>query len=96
MKLDLKQMDNINVFAAKSFVTLMNASCNKKGWIWHDTFANRKHTHLDIEEAKREKGARAMDGKRRTQIQAHLSYDNTAGRTLAQNHRDTQKSRLLT
>ena len=56
----------------------------------------RNEIGVDIEEAKREKGARAMDGKRRTQIQAHLSYDNTAGRTLAQNHRDTQKSRLLT
>ena len=34
-----------------------------------------------------------MDGKRRIRIQAHLSYDDTAGRTLAQNHRDKQKIR---
>ena len=64
-KIDLNQMDNIDVFPMKSFVTLMNASSNKKGWILHDTSANRKHTHLAIEEAKREKGARAMGGKRR-------------------------------
>ena len=64
-KIDLNQMDNIDVFPLKSFVTLMNASSNKKAWILHDTSANRKHTHLAIEEAKREKGARAMGGKRR-------------------------------
>ena len=75
MKIDLNQMDNINVFPMKSFVTLINASSNKKGLILHDTSANRKHTHLAIEEAKREKGARAMGGKRRIQIQMHLSYN---------------------
>ena len=42
--------------------------------------------------AKEEK--RACDGGRRIQTQTHLSYDDTAGRTLAQNHRDKQKSRL--
>ena len=68
-------MDNINVFPMKSFGTLINACRNKKGWILHDTSANRKHTHLAIEEAKREKGARAMGGKRRIQIQMHLSYN---------------------
>ena len=31
MKIDLNQMDNINVFPMKSFVTLINASSNKKG-----------------------------------------------------------------
>ena len=29
-----------------------------------------------------------------TRAMAHLSYDDTAGRTPAQNHRDKQKSRL--
>ena len=40
---------------------------------------NKFDTHLDIEEAKREKGALAMDDKRRIQIhdQAYLSYDET-------------------
>ena len=42
-------------------------------------------THSHIEEARREKGTRAM---------AHLSYDDTAEQKLAQNHLDKQKTRL--
>ena len=35
---------------------------------WNALATNTFDTHLDIEEAKREKGARAMDDKRRIQI----------------------------
>ena len=35
---------------------------------WNALATNKFDTHLDIEEAKREKGARAMDDKRHIQI----------------------------
>ena len=48
---------------------------------WNAPTTNKFDTHLDIEEAKREKGAHAMDDKRRIRIhdQAYLSYDETGG-----------------
>ena len=44
---------------------------------WNAPATNKFDTHLDIEDAKREKGVHAMDDKRPIQIhdQAYLSYD---------------------
>ena len=48
---------------------------------WNAPAINMFDAHFDFEEAKREKGARAMDDKRRIQIhdQAYLIYDETGG-----------------